>query len=83
MFPLDVSRAMRSKTRGSIDKEKEIEEDNDMDGSAAAELVNATTQAAVMRSPGATYLDVRITKIGLKDAGVYVNPTMAVSVFGE
>ncbi|KAG6971054.1 hypothetical protein JG688_00004590 [Phytophthora aleatoria] len=81
VFPLDVSRAMRSKTRGSMDKAKEVGNDTDMDESAAAELVNATTQAAVLRSPGATYLDIRITKIGLKDASVYVNPTMAVSVF--
>ncbi|KAG6968647.1 hypothetical protein JG687_00003655 [Phytophthora cactorum] len=81
VFPLDVSRAMRSKTRGSMDKAKEVGNDTDMDERAAAELVNATTQAAVLRSPGATYLDIRITKIGLKDASVYVNPTMAVSVF--
>ncbi|EGZ19882.1 hypothetical protein PHYSODRAFT_490439 [Phytophthora sojae] len=76
VFPLDVTRAMRSKTRESV--KKEIDE---IDDGAAAELVDATSQVAVMRSPGATYLDIRITKIGLKDASVYVNPTMAVSVF--
>ncbi|KAG7378866.1 hypothetical protein PHYPSEUDO_009426 [Phytophthora pseudosyringae] len=81
VFPLDLNRPVRSKTRGSIDKAKESGEDADMEESAAAELVNATTQAAVTRSPGATYLDIRITKIGLKDAQVYANPTMAVSVF--
>ncbi|POM68105.1 Axin interactor [Phytophthora palmivora] len=78
VFPLDVSRATRSKNRSSIGKEKEIDQDHDMD--AVAELVDAT-QTAVIRSPGATYLDIRIDKIGLKDASVYVNPTMAVSVF--
>jgi hypothetical protein len=83
VFPLDVTRAMRSKTRGSIDKKKASEDDHEMEESAAAELVDATTHAAVMRAPGATYLDVRITKIGLKDASVYVNPTMAVSVLGK
>ncbi|KAE8894704.1 hypothetical protein PF005_g7128 [Phytophthora fragariae] len=76
VFPLDVTRAMRSKTRES--GKKEIDE---IDDGAAVELVEATSQVAVMRSPGATYLDIRITKIGLKDASVYVNPTMAVSVF--
>ncbi|KAF4034352.1 Cytoskeletal adhesion [Phytophthora infestans] len=81
VFPLDVSRAMRAKTRGSMDKAKDVGGDTDLDECAAAELVNATTQVAVLRSPGATYLDIRITKIGLKDASVYVNPTMAVSVF--
>ncbi|ETI52351.1 hypothetical protein F441_04458 [Phytophthora nicotianae CJ01A1] len=81
VFPLDVSRAMRAKTRGSMDKAKDVDEDADMDATAAAELVNATSQVAVLRSPGATYLDIRITKVGLKDACVYVNPTMAVSVF--
>ncbi|OWZ12448.1 Axin interactor [Phytophthora megakarya] len=81
VFPLDVSRAMRRKTRGSsVDKQKQIDQDHDMDESAAAELVDAT-QPTVIRPPGATYLDIRITKIGLKDASVYVNPTMAVSVF--
>ncbi|KAH7463840.1 Axin interactor, dorsalization-associated protein [Phytophthora ramorum] len=80
VFPLDVTRAVRSKTRGSAKMDKAIDEEHGMDASAAAELANATTQAAVPRSPGATYLDIRITQIGLKDAGVYVNPTMAVSV---
>ncbi|KAG6620752.1 Axin interactor [Phytophthora cinnamomi] len=78
VFPLDVTRAMRSKTRESVKREKEIDE---IDDGAAAELVDATSQVAVVRSPGATYLNIRITKIGLKDAEVYVNPTMAVSVF--
>eukprot|EP00644_Phytophthora_capsici_P001804 jgi/Phyca11/107637/e_gw1.14.676.1 len=77
VFPIDLN---RSKNRSSV-KKKEIDADANMDESAAAEFVNATTQPAVIRSPGATYLDIRITKIGLKDAEVYVNPTMAVSVF--
>ncbi|GMF48525.1 unnamed protein product [Phytophthora fragariaefolia] len=77
VFPLDLTRA---KTRGSVKKEKEVDE---IDEGAAAELVDATSQVAVMRAAGATYLDIRITKIGLKDASVYVNPSMAVSVFGE
>ncbi|KAL3665430.1 hypothetical protein V7S43_009465 [Phytophthora oleae] len=80
VFPLDLNRAAQSKNRGST-KKKEIDADTNMDERAAAELVDATTQAAAIRSPGATYLDIRITKIGLKDAEVYVNPTMAVSVF--
>ncbi|RLN55020.1 hypothetical protein BBJ29_006858 [Phytophthora kernoviae] len=83
VFPLDVNRALRSKNRGSTEKDKEVDVDREMDEHAAAELVGATTQAAVVRSPGGTYLDIHITKIGLKDASVYVNPTMAVSVFGE
>ncbi|KAF4324282.1 hypothetical protein BBO99_00000218 [Phytophthora kernoviae] len=81
VFPLDVNRALRSKTRGSTEKDKEVDVDHEMDEHAAAELVGATTQAAVVRSPGGTYLDIHITKIGLKDASVYVNPTMTVSVF--
>ncbi|KAG7401405.1 hypothetical protein PHYBOEH_001397 [Phytophthora boehmeriae] len=70
VFPLDVSRAQRSRTRGSMEKDKSFDEDHEMDEHAAAELVGATTQAAVIRPPGGTYLDIRITKIGLKDASV-------------
>ncbi|RLN95475.1 hypothetical protein BBJ28_00007265 [Nothophytophthora sp. Chile5] len=64
----------------SAEKMVELDGDHELDEQAAAELVNATSQVAVMRSPGATYLDIRINKIGLKDASVYVNPSIAVSV---
>ncbi|KAF1779396.1 Axin interactor dorsalization-associated protein, C-terminal domain [Phytophthora cactorum] len=75
-----VAMEMRAKCLSSVDGQRKPTKE-DMEDVLEAELVNATTQAAVLRSPGATYLDIRITKIGLKDASVYVNPTMAVSVF--
>ncbi|KAJ0411438.1 hypothetical protein ATCC90586_007098 [Pythium insidiosum] len=35
------------------------------------------------RGPGATYVDVEVAQIGLKDAKIYVNPTIVVSVFDK
>ncbi|CEG37537.1 axin dorsalization-associated protein [Plasmopara halstedii] len=43
-------------------------------------FVAETANASALRSLKATYLDIQIVKIGLKDANVYMNPTIVVSI---
>ncbi|GLD92061.1 hypothetical protein PINS_up000594 [Pythium insidiosum] len=55
--------------------------DDDDDGDEAVESYTKATRKS-RRVPGATYMDLEIAQIGLKDAKIYVNPTVVVSVFG-
>lgn len=55
-----------------------MDEDNDDEMLMAA----SDSKPALVRQPGSTYVDIILEKIGLKDANVYVNPTLSVSILG-
>ncbi|DAZ96451.1 TPA: hypothetical protein N0F65_006497 [Lagenidium giganteum] len=55
-----------------------VEIDSEMEDIAAQ--VATDGKDTVERKPGASYLDIVVDRIGLKDASVYVNPTVVVSV---
>lgn len=91
VFPADLGNVSRPAKRGSTVQVVEMDDaDNDVDDLAAAAATLAldaatkqpTRVAAAPRRAGETYVSVQITKIGLKDAPTYTNPTVVVSVFG-
>lgn len=94
VFPVDLGNVRRPAKRAStvqvVDMGDEHDNENDDELAAAAavtlalDAVAAATAArpAAARRAGETYLRLAITKIGLKDAPTYMNPTVVVSVFG-
>lgn len=85
VFPADLGDVGRPAKKVSTVQVVEMEADNELDELTAQVADEATKkqQKPPTRRTGETYLDLRIDKIGLKDASVYTNPTLVVSVFGE
>lgn len=92
VFPADLGDVGRPAKKAStvqvVDADAEIDLDDDDLSAAVAHAAigdNDTTKKPKVaeRVAGETYLDVKVSKIGLKDASVYSNPTIVVSVFGE
>lgn len=91
VFPADLGHVGRPAKKVSTVQVVEMEEDADDDRATATadqsfkvKLTASLTEAsgATRWRPGETYVDVEISKIGLKDASTYTNPTIVVSVFG-
>lgn len=83
MFPLNLIHGAGASSSSRPAKKAStvqvVDEDNDDEMFMAA----SESKPALVRQPGSTYVDIILEKIGLKDANVYVNPTLSVSVLGK
>lgn len=94
VFPADLGNVSRPAKKASTVQVVDADAENDLDDDLSAAVmhvamgddtaINTLQMAPVVtqRIAGETYLDVKVSKIGLKDASVYTNPTVVVSVFG-
>lgn len=94
VFPAELGNVGRPAKKVStvqvVDADAENDADDDLSAAVAtaameddmAAVTTKKTPNAGQRIAGETYLDVKVSKIGLKDASVYTNPTVVVSVFG-
>lgn len=79
VFPLDMAQT-RVSAKASCVQVVEADDNELLDEYVQSAVGKPTT---LHRAPGATYLDLRVSRVGLKDATVYVNPTVVVSVYDK
>lgn len=76
VFPLDRNHSDHRGTKASRVNDAELDEEYEM-----AQFAHEGKKV-VHRPTGATYIDIQVQKVGLKDAASHANPTIVISVFG-